>query len=202
MNLRRRMMTAELKEDLMLKRLTDTMTEYISDKVTNVIDYGFASQTNLETISLPNCTVLGQQAFLNCYKLSILNLPKLTTIKNNTFRNCSSLTKFITTETFDSRLDSSTFEGCSNLEKADFYHINNLGISSYALACSKLKTLIIRNEDFVPSLNSNAFGLSTTAMNTGEGCIYVPNTMVDAYKQAANWSKYSDQIFAIEEALI
>lgn len=201
MSLIRRMMLSEVEgeimEDLMLKRLADTMTEYSSDEVTSVIEYGFAYQKNLKSVSMPNCTNLKQGAFSYCTKLSVLNLPKLKGIANNVFRNCSSLTEFITTENFDSRLDISTFEGCSALSKADFYHISSLGISSYALACTNLTTLIIRNTDFIPTLNANAFGAATTAMNTGEGRVYVPNTMVDAYKE--NWQKYADQIFSIEE---
>lgn len=192
----------EMNEDLMAKRLMNTMTEYSSDEVTFVINSGFSYQSNLESVSLPNCKHIYSNAFNGCSKLSRIYFPNLAILhSNNTFRNCSSITEFITNENFDSRLDASTFEGCSKLVKADFYHITNLGIGRYALACSNLTTLIIRNTDFVPPLNVNAFGASTTAMNTGEGRIYVPSSMVDAYKEATNWSKYADQILSIEEVL-
>lgn len=199
--IRRRMIEADngIKEDLMLKRLTDTMTEYDSEEVTSVISYGFSYQKNLEKVSLPNCTILGDGAFFGCNKLSEIHFPKLVTVLNNAFRNCTALTEFITTGAFNSRLDRSTFEGCTNLAKADFYHINTLGISGYALACQNLTTLIIRNTDFVPTIEGTTFGTAATAMNTGEGRIYVPGEMVDAYKQAANWIKYADQILSIDE---
>ena len=186
-------------QDLMAMRLTDTMTEYSNSEVTSVITYGFAGQTKLESISLPNCEILYSSAFNGCKNLLNLYIPKLKTIENNCFRNCSSLTGFITNENFDSRVDQSTFEGCNNLIKADFYHINKLGISPYALACANLTTLIIRNTDFVPIKNANAFGAATTKMNTGEGKIYVPESMVSAYKVDSNWSNYADQIFSLEE---
>lgn len=193
----------EIMEDLMLKRLTDTMTEYSSDEVTDVIAHGFSYQTNLESVSLPNCKTLQTGAFCGCTNLSQLDLSNLVSIPGtNVFRDCSSLTEFITTEKFNSRLDASVFEGCSGLVKADFYHITSLGIGGYALACKNLKTLIIRNTDFVPPIVSTIFGASTTAMNTGEGRIYVPGTMVDAYKADTNWSTYADQIFSIEELTI
>lgn len=185
--------------DLMAARLMNTMTEYISNEVTSVIQNGFSYQTKLELVVLPNCTALQAGAFYGCSELSVLSLPKLKSIQNNAFRNCKSLTEFITGSTFDSRLDESTFQGCSGLTKADFYHINNLGISGYALACENLTTLIIRNADFVPSLTKTAFGAETTKMNTGEGKIYVPASMIDAYKAAANWSNYADQIYSLEE---
>lgn len=200
---RRTMLLVEEEEmrDLLMERLTDVMTEYSSDQVQKVIKYGFAYQSNLESVSLPNCTWLDQGAFYACAKLSHLNVPKLKQIEASTFRNCSSLTEFITSEYFSSRLDASTFEGCGSLEKADFYHITSLGIGVYALACAKLNILIIRNTDFVPPIASNAFGATTTAMNSGAGRIYVPSIMVDAYKSALNWSKYAEQIFSIEEGL-
>lgn len=185
--------------DLMAMRLMNTMTEYSSDEVTSVIQNGFAGQTTLESVSLPNCTSLGTSAFSGCTKLSQLYVPNLVSICNNTFRSCSSLTEFITGESFNSRIDQSCFEGCSKLVKADFHHINNNGIGGYGLACTNLETLIIRNTDAVPPLNANGFGNSTTKMNTGEGKIYIPSSMVDAYKATTNWSNYADQIFALED---
>lgn len=185
--------------DSMSARLMNTMTEYVNSEVTSVIQNGFSYQTKLELVVLPNCTALQAGAFYGCSKLSVLSLPKLKSIQNNAFRNCQSLVEFITGPTFDSRLDGSTFEGCSGLVKADFFHIDNLGISGYALACENLTTLIIRNTDFVPSLIKTAFGAETTKMNSGEGKIYVPASMIDAYKAAANWSNYADQIFSLEE---
>ena len=199
--MRRRMIVEGdvIMQDLMAMRLMDTMIEYSNSEVTSVITYGFAGQTKLETVSLPNCQTIEAHAFNGCNGLLSLNMPNLTKISHNSFRNCSSLAEFITGASFNSRLDTSTFEGCSSLTKADFYHITNLGISSYALACANLTTLIIRNTDFVPIKNANAFGATTTKMNTGEGKIYVPESMVSAYKADSNWSNYADQIFSLEE---
>lgn len=188
-------------QDLMAMRLMDTMIEYNNSEVTSVITYGFAGQTKLESISLPNCQAIEAHAFNGCNGLLSLDMPNLTRISYNSFRNCSSLAEFITGTCFNSRLDTSTFEGCSSLAKADFYHINNIGISSYALACANLTTLIIRNTDFVPTKNVNAFGAATTKMNTGEGKIYVPESMVNAYKEDSNWSFYADQIYSLEELI-
>lgn len=188
-------------QDLMAMRLMDTMTEYSSNEVTSVISNGFARQTNLKKISLPNCTVLTDACFQECTGLQEVYLPKLQSMPGtSTFHNCSSLKEFITTNAFDSRINARTFNGCSALEKVDFYHIHTmLGISSDALNCKNLVTVIIRNTDAVPPLNATAFGGESTKMNTGEGKIYVPASMVDAYKSAANWSKYADQIYSIEE---
>ena len=186
--------------DLMAMRLMNTMTEYSSNEVTVVSQYGFSYQSNLESVYLPNCEIIRAGAFYNCEKLSTIYFPVLKDIgQMNVFRGCKSLTEFITGKSFDSRLDVSAFENCSNLVKADFYHINGLGIAAFALSCQNLETLIIRNTDFVPPFNVNGFGGSTTKMNTGEGKIYVPESMVSSYKANSKWSKYADQIYSIEE---
>lgn len=196
---RRRTIIGDVMEDLMYKRLSNTMTEYSSNEVTSTILYGFAGQSEIKSVSLPNCKILGGYTFLNCKKLSKIYLPALIRMDYQAFRGCASLTEFITNENFDSRVDNSTFEECDNLTKIDLYHINSLGIGGYAFNCKNLVTLIIRNTDFVPKIASNAFGAATTLMNTGTGRIYVPASMVDAYKEADNWKKYAEQILSIEE---
>lgn len=185
--------------DTLEARMNNTMTEYSNSGIVTILEYGFASQSKLETVSLPNLTTINGSAFYGCTALSNISFPKLKEINVNAFRNCRSLTEFITNENFNSRLDSSTFEGCTELQKVDFYHINTLGISGYALACQNLVTAIFRNTDFVPQINAAAFGGATTKMNAGQGYIYVPGSAIDQYKVATNWAKYADQIRAIED---
>ena len=149
---------------------------------------------------MPEVTDIGQYCFLNCTKLTSIYFPKLVLLRYQSFRNCSSLTEFVSGGSFNSRIDTSTFEGCTSLTKADFKHIDSQqGFSGYSLACANLVTLIIRNTDAVPPANYSIFGSNTTKMNKGEGYIYVPASMVNAYKVATNWSKYADQIRAIED---
>lgn len=186
-------------EDLLAARFSNSITSYSSQQVTSVSQYGFSYQTNLISVSLPACTSFETGAFYGCTSLSNLYAPKLQSISYQTFRNCSSLMEFISGDDFDSRIDASAFEGCDNIAKIDLRHVTTLGFSPYSLACNSLTALIVRNDDFVPPFGSNVFGLATTAMNQGNGYIYVPASMVNAYKEAANWSKYADQIRAIED---
>lgn len=39
---------------------------------------------------------------------------------------------------------------------------------------------------------------NNTPIKSGTGSIYVPASLVDAYKSAENWSYFSDRIFPIE----
>ena len=185
--------------DTLEERLSDAMTEYSNDQVTSIIQNGMSFQTKLISVSLPNVTDIGANAFYGCSALKNIYFPKLTTISASSFGQCKSITEFITNEHFNSRIDTRTFEGCDSLLKADFYHINSLGISAYAFSCMNLETLIFRNTDFVPNMNVNAFGAIQSKMNTGQGYIYVYRSVIDQYKVATNWAKYADQIRAIED---
>lgn len=186
--------------DYFKQRLACSMTEYTDNESTKAGPYSFAEQAQLTTVSMPEVTDIGQYCFLDCVKLTSIYFPKLARLRYHAFRNCSSLTEFVSGESFNSRIDSSTFEGCKSLTKADFKHIDSQqGFGGYSLACANLVTLIIRNADAVPPASYSIFGDNTTKMNKGEGYIYVPASMVDAYKAATNWSKYADQIRAIED---
>lgn len=185
--------------DTLNARLTNTLTSYSNAEIEAVQSYGFAGCSELETISLSAVKTLRAYAFYACSKLQTIDFPLLQSIEAQAFRNCSKITDFITNEHFNSRIDASTFEGCTALAKADFYHITTLGIGAYGLACTNLETLIIRNTDAVPPLYVTGFGAATTKINAGTGYVYVPSAMVDAYKAATNWAKYADQIRAIED---
>ncbi len=185
--------------DYFKQRLAASMTEYVDNESTKAGPYSFAEQAQLTTVSMPEVTDIWEYCFLDCTKLTSIYFPKLVLLRYQAFRNCSSLTEFVSGGSFNSRIDSSTFEGCTSLTKADFKHINDQGFGNYSLACANLVTLIIRNTDAVPPTSSKIFGGNTTKMNKGEGYIYVPASMVDAYKVATNWSKYADQIRAIED---
>lgn len=185
--------------DYFKQRLEASMTEYVDNESTKAGPYSFAEQAQLTTVSMPEVTNIGNHCFLDCRKLTSIYFPKLVVLLYNAFRNCSSLTEFVSGESFNSRIDNSTFQGCTSLTKADFKHIGYQGFGGYSLSCANLVTLIIRNTDAVPPTESTIFGADTTKMNKGEGYIYVPASMVDAYKVATNWSKYADQIRAIED---
>lgn len=185
-------------ETALIDRLNGTLTTYSNDDLVFVDRCGFAYLRKLVSVSLPNVTNISAEGFVGCSALTSFNFPRLKSIGYRCFRYCT-FSEFITGESFNSRIDSSTFENCDNLQRVDLYHINTLGISSYGLGAINLVTAIFRQTDFVPSLSITAFGGSNTKMNTGEGYIYVPASMVDAYKAATNWSTYADQIRAIED---
>lgn len=95
----------------------------------------------------------------------------------------------------------SSFDGCSNLK---YLNISGWirrpgGQDTYYMFrdCAKLKTLIIDSAEVFSVGSPNAFANSSFA--TGTGFVYVPDSLVSAYKAHDVWGQYADQIKPLSE---
>ena len=120
-------------------------------------------------VSLPNCTSVSMETFRNCYDLTSVSLPMCEHIGNGAFFHCNSLTQV-------------SLPVCSYIGNNAFY------------GCYLLSIITIGYSG-VCSMPDDAF--NGTPIGDGTGSIYVPASLVDAYKTAENWSMYSNQIFTI-----
>ena len=86
------------------------------------------------------------------------------------------------------------FRYCGALERAEFTKVT--AISTFAFGnCKVLAKFIIRTESVCILGNTNVFAnIDSSVLN-----IYVPDSLVDSYKTATNWSTYADQIKPISE---
>ena len=123
----------------------------------------------VETVDLPNCLYVGSNGFYYCASLTTVNLPVCTSLYNNAFRNCGNLTTI-------------SLPKCSYVGNQAFRN------------CTNLKTIYMGTARSVVA--------TMTQSNALSGCsalqsIYVPASLVDAYKSASNWSYYSSKIYPI-----
>lgn len=192
----------------------EKLTTIIIGAVKSIGVEAFENCFNLTTVNAPEATSMGNTAFYCCYRLSTIFAPKTTTIGSNAFAACENLQKaeFPVLKTIGGRAFSNTglknvnyplitsipyaaFERCDSLIKADFTNVTSIGSSAFYKA-TVLETVILRGSN-VATLASPAF--SETPIANGTGYIYVPSTLVAAYKDATNWATYADQIRAIED---
>ena len=89
-----------------------------------------------------------------------------------------------------------SFYNCTKLEKIDFDVLEEMKDADF-YRCSALTAVIIRSPAVCTMSDSNAF--KSTPIASGTGYIYVPAALVDSYKAATNWTKYANQIRAIED---
>lgn len=92
------------------------------------------------------------------------------------------------------------FQNCVNLKKIDLSHWNRLlqaSNTSMFNGCTQLNTLIINNQTIFKM--SNIDMLKNTPIADGVGYVYVPDDLIDTYKNETNWSTYASQIKGVSE---
>ena len=117
-------------------------------------------------------TSIGRYGLSNCVKLTSVVLPAVQVTNANAMLGCSALTQ------------------------ADFSNLQHIQHSTF-YGDKKFATLIIRTQAVAKLDATSAF--KDTLIASGKGYVYVPSALVDSYKSATNWSKYANQIRAIED---
>jgi hypothetical protein len=156
---------------------------YRNDRVTKVRQYGLA-YTNLTSIDLPNVTNLDSYAIYGCNQLKTANVPLAKTVNTNAFHSCSVL-QYVS-------LPSAT----------------NISYGGFA-NCYVLKTVILGGTKVVTLTNTNAFDscyhikgkvhATHNPEGLADGFIFVPDNLLEDYRQATNWSTLADRIKPISE---
>ena len=145
--------------------------QYIYLPVCSSFGAGAFRYTELQSIDLHKCVLLRVSTFNGCSNLIDVSLPICETIEDDAFKNCTSLYQL-------------SLPMCSNIKFSAFY------------GCSSLSIITIGYSSVCSLRSSNVF--LSTQITSSTGSIYVPSSLVNAYKSAKNWSYFSTQIFPIE----
>ena len=156
--------------------ISGTIQEFEDENIINIKKYLFRACRELTKVNLPNCITIGMGAFRDCTALSNVNLPECEEVGTSSFLHCTALSKIIFQKI--KIMEVGAFEDCSNLE-----------------------TLIIKNDTRVCIMRKEGTtdALSGTKIESGNGYIYVPDKLVQQYKDKYNWVKYANQIKPLSE---
>ena len=147
---------------------------------------------------MPKCKYIQYNAFKDCYNLQSVNLPECSYIGASAFTNCSSL------QSIDlpacSYIGYSAFTGCYNLRTISLPDCGNIGDFAFK-DCYNLSKIYLTGSS-ICSLSSTYAFFSTPFDNysvyfNGTPHIYVPSSLVSAYKTASNWRYYSKYFVGI-----
>jgi hypothetical protein len=136
--------------------------------LTDIGDYAFYQANGLGSVDLSGTAVtnIGSYAFSGCTALGSVELSDtLTAVSEGLFFGCSSLT---------------VVDLPASVTAIEFMAFQN---------CTGLSALIIRRTEEAVALDNSVF--SSTSNFTS---IYVPDTLVDTYKTAANWKSHAGKI--------
>ena len=151
--------------------------------------YAFNNCKNLQSIDLPVCMSIGDSAFTYCSSLQSIDLPNCSYIGGNAFYLCSSLQSI--SLPLCSYIGNSAFYDCYSLQSISLPKCSYIGCSAFYY-CKSL-TIITLGYSSVCSLYTSGVRSVFNYLKS----IYVPSSLVSAYKSASGWSAFSSQIFAI-----
>lgn len=169
----------------------------------------FEECSNLTSVDMPSVTNIGRWAFKNCGSLTSVNMPSVTDISSYAFDGCSSLTSV--DMPLVTNISSYAFSGCSNLTSVDMPLVTRIG--DYAFGGCPIRKLYlpttltsIGNSCFANTREITFAATTPAALGTGvfwgNAVIRVPESAVDAYRTAAGWSNYKDQIFSMSDKTV
>lgn len=187
-------------------------TDLYDNEITYLAEYQLGTGTLtgnwITSISFPELTTAGGDAFRQQTSVTSMNLPRLATLgSSGIFYRMTALQSIaLPSLSTPTRIDlKNTFQLCSALTKVDLgsnslafgYRLYNAVFAS----CSALTTLIIRCPEVVGMYNNASNNFSGTPLISGTGYIYVPSSLVNSYKGAGStkWGAFSSQIRAIED---
>ena len=170
---------------------------------TRVSHYAFGQCSNLTNVSLPACTYVDSRAFQQC-GMSTIYLPMLKTLSSYTFESCS---KLLSVDCPMCTYVYRAFSYCSSLAfvtlgstlQSDSTYTPIIYSSAFQ-NCSKLETLNLYYNSIATLSNTGVFAgtpMSNSTYISKFGSIYVPASLVDAYKSATNWTTYANRITAL-----
>lgn len=171
----------------------------LPDGITRIAPYTFYNRSNITDLSLPDSiTSINNYAFYNCTRLNIDKLPdSLTTLGSYVFQYCNALNIKVLPSGVTS-IPTYCFQGSYSMtELTCLGNITNIENYSF-YGCTEFSKLVLPNITSVPKLaNKNA--LTSTKIYSGTGYIFVPDTLVDSFKSASNWSNFANVIKPISE---
>lgn len=144
----------------------------IESSVSRIGDNSFYKCTELLTASFPYASSIGDNALRDCVKLTDVYIPNATILRGGCMR------------------------GDQNIKKLDLPKVDTMFANVFT-GCTRLETIVLRSTTQCSMSNANV--LASTPIEAGTGYVYVPTALVDAYKEATNWSTYASQIRAIED---
>ena len=183
------------------------LTSVKMPSVTSIGSSAFQSCSNLISVSIPLVATLFDGAFQTCTNLISVEMPLVTAINNYAFNGCSNLTSV------DMPLVKSigfqAFCGCSSLTSVDMPLVTS--ISSQAFYGCPITNLSLPAS--LTSIGDNCFTetkeitlAATTPAVLGTDAFWkyavirVPESAVNDYRTAAEWSNYKDQILSMSDS--
>lgn len=169
---------------------------------TYIADRTFISCSNLVSVNFPNLLTCGRAGtdahiFDGCKKLQLLHLPKLTNAYGvGAFWGIGSSTSYVT-------IVLPAITGVVSSFRQSYCEAVDIGpgfagpLDAYNFYSGTYRNIILRNPDAVVTCTA---ANSIYSINSSTK-VFVPSSLVTAYKEATNWSTKGDIFYSIEGSI-
>ena len=168
----------------------------------------FEGCSSLTSVTMPSVTSIGGQAFSCCSSLTSVDMPSVTSIDGAAFSGCSRLTSVAMPSV--TSIGRQAFSGCSSLNSVAMPSVTSIGDDAFErcpiINLSLPATLTsIGNQCFTETREITLAATTPAVLGTDAfwraAVIRVPESAVDAYRTAAEWSNYKEQIFSMSDII-
>ena len=182
------------------------LTSVAMPSVTSIGGDAFSLCSSLTSVSMPSVTSIAWQTFCGCSSLTSVDMPSVTSIDGNAFINCSSLTSV--DMPLVTSIGNQAFIYCSSLTSVSMPSVTSIGNAAFSgcpITNLSLPTTLtsIGNSCFDTTREITLAARTPATLGTDVfweyAVIRVPESAVDAYRTAAGWSNYKDQIFSMSD---
>ena len=176
--------------------------------VTTIGQYGFCRCTGLTSLNLPNLTTIEQYGFASCEGLTSVSLPSVTMIKNRAFSGYPMSLKRLSCR--NALLGEWVFSILGEYESGSLrqYPLEELdirgflndgetaegGIRERHLNELTVDRLILRKNDGIVEIEASRWSSVSDIMGGAQFTLYVPDNLVSAYRENANWIEYCTNV--------
>ena len=176
--------------------------------VTTIGHHGFCRCTGLTSLNLPNLTTIEQYGFASCEGLTSVSLPSVTMIKNRAFSGYPMSLKRLSCR--NALLGEWVFSILGEYESGSLrqYPLEELdirgflndgetaegGIRERHLNELTVDRLILRKNDGIVEIEASRWSSVSDIMGGAQFTLYVPDNLVSAYRENANWIEYCTNV--------
>lgn len=184
----------------------DTLINYENTTLTSLRSYAFAeSGSQIQTISLPNVTTIGANAFRGC-KARHINTPSAQSGNGTCWYACPNVETIVLPAWVGGWIVDQMWSNCTKLEAIDFgSNTTEIGRGFLFQSSSVLTVVIIRSNSVIQLRSISSFNGTPFASDGSGGTLYVPQALIASYQAATNWSTIlgytNNQILPIEGSI-
>ena len=185
-----------------------SLTSVTMPSVTSIDGAAFSCCSSLTSVDMPSVTSIDGAAFSGCSRLTSVAMPSVTSIGRQAFSGCSSLNSVAMPSV--TSIGRQAFSGCSSLNSVAMPSVTSIGDDAFErcpiINLSLPATLTsIGNRCFTNTKEITLAATTPAALGTDVfwkyAVIRVPESAVDAYRTAAEWSNYKEQIFSMSDII-